>query len=288
MGKYRETKIAEAKSVMISPTLAFEMLKHNKVNRKINERRVLIYAHEMQHGEWKETGHPIVVSSEGNLIDGQHRLHAILKSNCTIPTMVVTIEEIDGLGPLTAIDVPIDIGYTRNTSNITGINPRYVTVIKTLMRMLEKNGDVKALSPAIITERYESMKPYLMNIPNKRSKIYSSASIVGALVVSDYTGFNAWGVYLNVINKHYDKINPFVASWMRKVEKAYNLPTSERNKIMLASTYKMVGGLISHSKVLILKDPEDEINECKASYNDLISNKPPFHQKHGMTKIILQ
>ncbi|MEI6187061.1 MAG: hypothetical protein WCP46_00975 [Alphaproteobacteria bacterium] len=69
----------------ITPQMARELLKGNNSNRSLNENRILFYAKAMKNGEWKEdTAEMIKLSISNNLIDGQHRLHALIKANASI------------------------------------------------------------------------------------------------------------------------------------------------------------------------------------------------------------
>lgn len=69
----------------ITPPLAEEYLRHNyEHNRAIGHRDVNSYAGMMVRGEWILTHQGIAFDKEGNLIDGQHRLLAIVLSDSTI------------------------------------------------------------------------------------------------------------------------------------------------------------------------------------------------------------
>lgn len=72
----------------ISPIKAAEYLKFNKSNRHLVESRVLFYQRQMEAGRWKMTGDPIKFDGT-NLIDGQHRLQAIVRSGVTLRIVVV-------------------------------------------------------------------------------------------------------------------------------------------------------------------------------------------------------
>jgi hypothetical protein len=74
----------------ITPEMAKEFLSRNKaVNRPINKRQVEMYCDSMKRGQWKLTGQSIQISEFGNLIDGQHRLTALIKADVTLPFLVV-------------------------------------------------------------------------------------------------------------------------------------------------------------------------------------------------------
>jgi len=65
---------------LITPEKAFEMLKMNTANRHISKVTINFYADQMEKGEWKTTSQGIAISDDNKIIDGQHRLMAIVKS----------------------------------------------------------------------------------------------------------------------------------------------------------------------------------------------------------------
>jgi hypothetical protein len=62
----------------ISPEIAKAFLATNKNNRPLKSSRINLYAEQMRNGEWYLTEQGISFSKEGNLRNGQHRLHAII------------------------------------------------------------------------------------------------------------------------------------------------------------------------------------------------------------------
>lgn len=76
--------------VDITPELAAKLLEGNLVNRELSERRVSQYVTDMASGAWPYTGDPIRITEDGQLLDGQHRLTAVVRSGVTLPMMVMT------------------------------------------------------------------------------------------------------------------------------------------------------------------------------------------------------
>ena len=72
------------KTEFVSPEIAHEYLKKNKYNRPTNWNRVEQYCDEITAGKWKLTPQGIVFDTEGNLINGQNRLWAIVYSGIGI------------------------------------------------------------------------------------------------------------------------------------------------------------------------------------------------------------
>lgn len=100
----------EMRLVDITPELAERWLGGNHVNRNLRERVVDMYARDMAAGNWLLTGEAIKRSSGGKLLDGQHRLAALVKSGCTV-TMCVAFNVEASTQPV------MDSGVRRNTGD---------------------------------------------------------------------------------------------------------------------------------------------------------------------------
>ena len=75
----------------IGPKLAMDWLSSvPEYQRKVHETQVNKLAMAITRGEWRVNGAAIVFNEKGDLIDGQHRLHAIVKSGKTVQSLVVT------------------------------------------------------------------------------------------------------------------------------------------------------------------------------------------------------
>lgn len=73
----------------IDPDLAREMLGHNTHNRNLRYRTVGAYAADMAAGKWRDNGETIKIAVDGTVIDGQHRLSAIIESETKQRMLVV-------------------------------------------------------------------------------------------------------------------------------------------------------------------------------------------------------
>lgn len=76
------------KEVTITPEIASKLLENNDINRSLSQDRVSRYARDMKAGNWKLTSQGISLNKSGKLIDGQHRLYAVIKSGATIKSLV--------------------------------------------------------------------------------------------------------------------------------------------------------------------------------------------------------
>ena len=70
---------------LITPDRASELLMLNTANRPVRPMIVSRYAADMLNGTWNcDTGETIKISKSGQMPDGQHRLHAVIKSGVSI------------------------------------------------------------------------------------------------------------------------------------------------------------------------------------------------------------
>lgn len=73
----------------ISPEIAKELLKGNFDNRAASKRHIEFLSAQMKSGKWKFGGDPIRVAASGRILDGQHRLQAIIEANYTGEFLVI-------------------------------------------------------------------------------------------------------------------------------------------------------------------------------------------------------
>ena len=74
---------------VFTPDCAREALAYNPNNRPLNEKRVRLLADAIERGEWMVNGETIIFSDTGQLLDGQHRLAAVVSPGEPIETLVV-------------------------------------------------------------------------------------------------------------------------------------------------------------------------------------------------------
>lgn len=107
---------------MVDSETAEKWLDSNTNNRRLRKSLVNSYARDMRAGNWKLAGDPIRFDGEGTLLDGQHRLKAIVESGVTQSMLVVRGLDKDA-------QAVMDIGGKRNAADA--------------LRLRGKTGDVK-------------------------------------------------------------------------------------------------------------------------------------------------
>lgn len=76
--------------VTVTPEVALDWLTRNDHNRNISKKHVALLANMMSRNEFPFVGDPIRFDNTGRLLDGQHRLHAIIESETAQRMLVVT------------------------------------------------------------------------------------------------------------------------------------------------------------------------------------------------------
>lgn len=79
----------EIRIVTVTPDLARKWLDNNHSNRNISHHHVNSIATDILNGDWHINGDAIRLDPQGNLLDGQHRLSAIIQADQAVDTIVV-------------------------------------------------------------------------------------------------------------------------------------------------------------------------------------------------------
>ena len=113
-------------TVIITPEDAMRMLEMNGSNRPLNEVHVKRIARQIADGKWRFNGDTIKIATTNNILDGQHRLWAIIEAKTAIETIVVRDIESDAFAtidtlrkPRSGSDVLALLGATRQRSCIS-------------------------------------------------------------------------------------------------------------------------------------------------------------------------
>jgi len=105
----------KAAQKMIDTHLTPHRTKDGNCQRALSEHTVASYARAMRAGQWGLTHQGLAIDTDGLLIDGQHRLAAVVRSGTTIKVMVTRGVPANGegiMGGVCAIDM-VDRGKVR-------------------------------------------------------------------------------------------------------------------------------------------------------------------------------
>lgn len=111
---------------LITPAIAQAMLAKAAQNRPVTASLIRRYSEEMRRGRWNTNGQGIIFDPDGNLLDGQHRLRALIEAEMSVEMFVVRgvpaerFETMDSGRARTTGDVLGAEGYT-NANNVAAI-----------------------------------------------------------------------------------------------------------------------------------------------------------------------
>jgi hypothetical protein len=183
----------------VSPALAADYLKRNiDTNRPINKAHVERLTREIREGRWQILPHGIVFDVNGRLIDGQHRLHAIIAANKAVGLVLITEVKSKTLDA-------IDTGSMRGIHDLATITGRIdggnaarfaarARVVKVILSGSSTGFDARAFSLATFDEVMEShrasmewsVREYNSPVGNSGNitRRLRSALVMGAMVVA--------------------------------------------------------------------------------------------------------
>lgn len=94
---------------VINPSEAAAYLQNNAMHRKIKQKKVDAYVGEMRDGKWQLNGKALIFDSNGRLLNGQHRLSAVVQSDVPLTTVVIR-----GVDPSVLETNPENVGAELN------------------------------------------------------------------------------------------------------------------------------------------------------------------------------
>ena len=159
----------QIEALTITPAMASEWLKSNTHNRPARKAHVARLANEMVKGNWQLNGETIKFDTWGRLIDGQHRLMAIIEASQPLTMHVCT-----GLAADSDVFATIDVGLNRSAGSVLAMHGiKYATEIAAGIAFMKQTfGNSTSTQKA---SNAETLQTYLAN-PEKWQKIAAIAS----------------------------------------------------------------------------------------------------------------
>lgn len=154
--------------IAITPEMAARWLKFNVKNRNIRRQDVDRYKRDMIADNWHLDGSPIRFAKDGALLDGQHRLTAIVESGKTVTMLVVRGISADAQSVM-------DTGRRRTASDALAINGHKhssTVAAAALLALSVEAGQVDG--------RYEASHEEILNFIDANPGVEESAEAVKA------------------------------------------------------------------------------------------------------------
>ena len=166
----------------ISPDVARQYLEANSHNRPLSGAVVKNYTAEMRAGEWMMNAEAIKFDWNGRLVDGQHRLRALIRAGTTLEFLVAR-----NLDP--ECFKSIDTGRARNAADIVGLrgikyHAAVASAYRQLWRYLNRDKSKRRISNMQLLEfmdehpRLGELATVALNKPYYVGKVLSQAAHV--------------------------------------------------------------------------------------------------------------
>ena len=169
---------------VITPQAAAAYLAHNTGNRPLKNSWVQTLASAMRRGEWRLNGEAIKFAYDGRLIDGQNRLHAIIRSG-TAQSMLIARD----LDP--AVFDTLDQGFKRSASDILSIsgekNTHVLAAAARAILAIENEGlfafayTIKQIEECV--RRYPTLREWVRKLIGSKAKLLAPSVIPAVLTL---------------------------------------------------------------------------------------------------------
>lgn len=113
--------------ILVTPAMAEEWLKSNTMNRRIRKNHVRALARDIAEGRYMFNPQPVSFGTDGSLLDGQHRLTAIVKAGVPAPMAVWFNIALDTRRVM-------DTGKVRSLADVENLNNQRAALAVSMLR----------------------------------------------------------------------------------------------------------------------------------------------------------
>lgn len=255
--------------VNVTPEIAAKWLTKNDVNRKLREHRCAFLARAIEDGKWITTHQGIAFAKSGRLLDGQHRLRAIIMCGQSVDIWVATNV------PESAFDV-MDSGMPRKMHERLKSDPRRTAIATTLFRTVGPRAVPHEYEIQLMLDILDPAFGRLDTIPrsNKSSRL-TKASVMAAVALRIATE-RTTGPRIQFMH---DSITRYLAgdlagapkvivSLYRQVIEGVNSASDSRNDMFCRAWYALEPRNADVAKITF-KDLSTPLGEARESFRSL-------------------
>jgi hypothetical protein len=215
------------KTVMVTPKMAETWLAHNESNRGLSDSRVESYARDMENGKWQLNPQGIVLNGRGNVLDGQHRLAAVIRYGKPVQMVVCS-------GAPHSVREVIDRGRGRTLADYLRMNgvSRHVVLTAAVARGLHHLDGGVTYGVFTINDAKGVMKEYAAEF-----EWLDSALVISGLARGPYLASVLWSLALG------ERVDKFHHSVMTGENLKAKSPEIALRNILLSMKKGGSGGL---------------------------------------------
>lgn len=253
----------------VTPAMAKEWLKGNQQNRPIRKSYVHALAQSMKRGEWAVT-HQAIALNGTRLVDGQHRLLAVVQSG--LPRVTMTVARDADSATFDAID----IGVKRSLSDIYRDDIHVMHPVAFIARLLFG----QAVSPREVQPIYMKFSEPLreiMKLTDRNIKRFSAAPIkVSALaaVLSGERKEYVYDIYRNMCEFRVEELPRAAQILVKQMTVGEpggrKVAGSQSNQLLVRSWIAFQESNANLQKILV-KNLPGRIDEVRTIYRNALS-----------------
>ena len=212
--------------VVITPAIAAHMLKSNCINRPIRKLHVKNLADIMARGEFHTTHQGLAFDTDGNLLDGQHRLMAIALQ---APGFKIIMAVTTGMPRETFIHID-STQLKRSVADSLHIEPKLGAVGRLLyMIMTRRSGLVTAAQAQPYCEFAREGMTTLQEYCGGDARYWSAAPVQAAVIVARKIyedGQYPLEIYRALVHDNRNEMTPLLVSFSKAVAREFGINKS--------------------------------------------------------------
>lgn len=250
----------------IGPELAKTYLKNNTANRNVRRTHVKWLAGMMSRGQWKLTHQGIAFDLAGRLIDGQHRLMAIIEAGVPVELVVTRGVETSGF-------YVCDLAVGRTAADVTGM-PREEVEVLAVLANLSRDADLGGKTgPDEITRLHAVFGDACGQITKTTKRGTTRATVRAAFVLALAEGFVVASTYQKLAVWDFDGLTPVMSALVKQLlERASRGGSEQRAQEFVRTLYALNPENENCGKIQI-KNVRDHLNEASKRVNRLLMAK---------------
>ncbi len=207
-----QSKVVRSDVFTITPKVAEFMLNLNwPNNRPLMDAVVDRYAAAMSHGHWKLNGESLIMSSDGNMIDGQHRLWAVVSSGAPVRTMIT-------FGVDSNTFDTINSGRARSISYLAKMPPATAAALNFILKLAFGAPESTAQNLQAMAKVYKDEAEGLIKLQSRNVPVLRQAPIIAAGTLWAKAGFSDYvrDMYSNILTLDSGSLPPIGKSFLHQ------------------------------------------------------------------------
>lgn len=240
----------------VTPAMAAEWLNRNISNRPLRPWWVGQLAAKIERGEWMVTHQGVAFDQSGVLLDGQHRLRAIVQAGKTCEMVVWR-----GADPMSF--AVVDTGVLRTFADQSDVDKRVAPVLLFAGRLVFGTRPSFQQMQPLISSRMRTLLDELVGFCGTAVKTYAAAAVKLGLAANVILGNSeqqyAFNLYRALVLGDYEQMPPIghAASRQFRDVKAFN------REDLLARSFAIFDQSRAEASRLQVKDPTVALKEVR-------------------------